>query len=156
MRHTLEIDEDTWEQIEDEINRVVVLHEGAGVLKSYLGTSVGAAASTLGLVVLLLSFPQTQAAMVSFIAFIRTQIAAIARDIAKEFVPTAEDIVEEIAGAANDVAEKARQAAKELFDEIERRLAEQEVVFGGTGPVGLPIDPALAEKLRKEGIQDPL
>ncbi len=107
--------EDTLEELRDGLTK----HEAAQVTKGYLSTNVGAFAATTAVIVGLLAFPPTQKVMTSFIAFIRMQIAGIAKDIAAEFVPTPEQIVDEVGKAAEGVGE----AAKEMWDKVNEALA---------------------------------
>ncbi len=107
--------EDALEELRDGLTK----HEAAQVTKGYLSTNVGAFAATVAVIVGLLAFPPTQKVMTSFIAFIRMQIAGIAKDIAGEFVPTPEQIVDEVGKAAEGVGE----AAKDMWDTINEALA---------------------------------
>ncbi len=114
------------EALEDgSIRDIVIVHETGQAAKGFLSTNIGAGASVLGLLLILLAYPPTQALATNFIAFIRMQISGIARDIAAEFVPTPEQIVDEVAKAAKGTLD----AARELFREIE---------FGALGPAPLP------------------
>ncbi len=125
--------EDALEELRDGLTK----HEAAQVTKGYLSTNVGAFAATTAVIVGLLAFPPTQKVMTSFIAFIRMQIAGIAKDIAGEFVPTPEQVVDEVGKAAEGVAE----AAKDMWDTINEALARAQRQLerrGGDEPPLLP------------------
>lgn len=120
QRHTIKLELPKGVESED-LQRMLVLHEGTSVAKAYLSTNVGASAVTLAAIVAFLSFPPTQRMVTAFLAFIRTQIAAIAHDIQQAVIPTPREVVDTIATGAEEVA----KTAKDVWDDINRRLNQE-------------------------------
>ncbi len=123
--------EDTLEELGDGLTK----HEAAQVTKGYLSTNMGAFSATVAVIVGLLAFPPIQKVMTSFIAFIRMQIAGIAKDIAGEFVPTPEQIVDEVGKAAEGVGEAAKDMWDKINEALERARRQQERREGDEAPL---------------------
>ena len=117
-KHIIELPEDL------DLEKLLGLHESAGIVKAYLGTNVGAASATIAVVLGLLSFPPTSRLIASYIAFIRLQIAQVAHDIQAEFIPTPEEVVEQIVEGGKEAAETLAELFRRLEEEARRRLEE--------------------------------
>ncbi len=143
-RHVLEIKEDTREWLEEQMELFLTKKATADIAKSFLSTNAGAIIASLGVMTTLMAIPQTRELIVNFISFWRSQITnTLAQAIDSTLnIPSIEDIQKQL-----------RDALDKLFPPPEE--VPPEIIFGAAGPSGIPLDPALAERLRKEGVQPP-
>ncbi len=142
-RHVLDIKEDTREWLEEEAERLQARQAAAGVAKSFLSTNAGAIIGTLGVLTTLMAVPATRDVIVKFISFWRGQIEnTIAQAIDSTLnIPSVEDILNEIQGALD-----------KLFPPGEE---PPEIIFGGAGPVGVPLTEEQRRLLGGFGEQEP-